>query len=183
MSEMQNKTWRILHRWTGLLLLGLVVFYCASGLLLNHRRDLSYFIARERSVAQVAAADAAPLHVLLDSYKEEIGRSDDPAVIRIKGDGRLEFLYGSHGKTTYIIDPEAGTMETVEKVYREPWTRLNNLHKVFKTGPLWLAVADLAGLGIFFLGLSGLLLSRLTSRDYLLIAGGLFLVAGPVLLP
>ncbi|HIJ79227.1 MAG: PepSY domain-containing protein [Desulfobulbaceae bacterium] len=169
---MNMKTWRNLHRWTGLALVGFVAFYCFTGLLLNHRQAFDYFIDKEITVTAVPVSDPVVLRDFIETYKRQINRSDDPKVIRIRDGRQIEFLYGSHGKTTYVIDPARGTMETVEKIDRQPWLWLNNVHNAFKTSWLWVAVADGAALGIFFLGLSGLLIFRYKVWDYWLLGGG-----------
>ena len=169
---MNIKIWRNLHRWTGLTLVGFVGFYCFTGLILNHRQAFDYFIDKHKVVTAVPVSDPVLLRDFIETYKGQINRSDDPKVIRIRDGKKIEFLYGSHGKTTYVIDPAKGTMETVEKVYRQPWSWLNNVHNAFNTSSLWVVVADAAALGIFFLGLSGLFVFRYKPRDYWLLGGG-----------
>ncbi len=168
--------WRRLHRWAGLMLAGYVVFYCVTGLLLNHRRDFQYFQQRDRAVSPVMPQDTTVLRAFIDAYKRQINRADDPRVIRIRDNGVIEFLYGAHGKTTYIIDPERGTMARVDKSERQPWHWLNRLHKSFQTSGLWLALTDVVGVLIIFLTLSGLLLFHYTRRDIWLLLGGLFVL-------
>lgn len=179
---MTIRTWRNLHRWTGLILLGFVGFYCLTGLLLNHRQNFNYFQEKKKSVTSVPVSDPGLVGSFIDIYKKQINREDDPTVIRIRGRNTIEFLYGSHGKTTYIIDPEKGIMETVEKVYRQPWSWLNDLHKAFKTSFFWVGVTDAAAAGILFLGISGLLLFRFKPLDYWLLCGGIVIMASTILL-
>jgi hypothetical protein len=175
--EMNNKKiWRKLHRWVGLILVGFVVFYCVTGLLLNHRRDFDYFQQRQKSVVRVKIQDPRILHDFIDTYKQQINRSDDPRVIRIREDGTIEFLYGSHGRTTYVIEPQAGTMTRIDKSERQPWHWLNRLHKTFKTSGSWLLLTDLVGLLVIFLTLTGLVIFRYTRHDFLLLIGGLVLL-------
>ncbi|MGV1098551.1 PepSY-associated TM helix domain-containing protein [Thiovibrio sp. JS02] len=169
---MNSKLLRDLHRWFGLFFAVLLGFYCLTGILLNHRKDFGYFQEETVTSSRVPVTDPARLRALLDGYKAQIDREDDPAVIRIKDD-TIEFLYGSHGATTYVIDPGKGVMEKVEKRQLQPISRLNDLHKAVKTSALWLAVADMAGLGIVFLAVSGLLLYRYRPLDRWLLSGGL----------
>ncbi len=44
MSSEMKKLFKNIHRWIGLLLVGFVVFYCFTGILLNHRKGFNYFI-------------------------------------------------------------------------------------------------------------------------------------------
>ncbi|NOY13255.1 MAG: hypothetical protein GXP51_06110 [Deltaproteobacteria bacterium] len=95
---------RKLHRWFGLALAGLILFYCVTGLLLNHRKAFDYFIDKQQTVSRVEQSDTALMRQFIDFYKQQIGRADDPTVIRIRDAQTIEFLYGSHGKTTFIIN-------------------------------------------------------------------------------
>jgi hypothetical protein len=117
------------------------------------------------------------LREFIDTYKKQIQRNDDPTVIRIRKDKTIEFLYGSHGTTTYIIDPQQGTMEKIDKFPQQPWFWLNRLHKAFKTSNGWLLMADTAALAILLVTISGMLMVTYRTREILLVAtGGLLLV-------
>ncbi|TYO99265.1 hypothetical protein EDC39_103108 [Geothermobacter ehrlichii] len=176
MQQTTNQVLRRIHRIGGLLLAGFLVFYALTGLLLNHRGSFGYFIARETSISRIPVSDPEPLHRFIENCKTMIGRSDDPAVIRIRPDGSIEFLYGSHGKVTYVIHPQKGTMERFEKHPRQPWNWLNRLHKAFKTGAGWVFFADMVAIVILLVTLTGLLLVRRRSLDAgLIFAGGLLL--------
>lgn len=167
---------RKLHRWFGLFLAGLVIFYCITGLLLNHRKTFNYFTDKHRTVSRVEPSDSTLLREFINLYKNQIGRSDDPTVIRIRNGQTIEFLYGSHGRTTFIIDPEKGAMTTIEKRPRRPWNRLNSLHKVFKTNTLWLIIADFTCIAILLITLTGLVIFRYRPLDWLLLIGGVLLL-------
>ncbi|HEB70229.1 MAG TPA: hypothetical protein ENI88_11515, partial [Desulfobulbus sp.] len=97
-------------------------------------------------------------------------------VIRIRDAKTIEFLYGSHGKTTFIIDPEKGEMTTIKKRPRQPWNRLNSLHKVFKTSTVWLIIADFTCIAILLITLTGLVIFRYHPLDWLLLIGGVLLL-------
>ncbi len=175
---MQASTIRLLrklHRWFALPLVGLVCFYCFTGLLLNHRKSFDYFIDRNTSFSTVQKSKITLMREFIDSYKAQIGRTDDPTVIRIRNGKTIEFLYGSHGKTTYIIDPVAGQMKTIVKSPRQPWNHLNTLHKVFKTSTWWLILADFTCVSILFITLTGLLIFRYRPLDWILITLGFLL--------
>jgi hypothetical protein len=179
---MTTKLWRKLHRWTGLLLTGFILFYCLTGLLLNHRRSFDYFQTRHSTVSEVEVQGQDVLKEFIDKYKQLIGRDDDPAVIRIKTGGIIEFLYGSHGRTTYVIDSMKGVMTRIDKKERRLWHWLNRLHKSYKTAFSWLLLTDVVALLIIFLSLSGLVISRYARQDVLLlIMGAVLLLLGMAL--
>ncbi len=163
---------RKIHRWFSLLLAGLVLFYCFTGLLLNHRKSFHYFTAKTTTTSKVVQSDTTSMHQFIDFYKKQIGRSDDPAVIRIRGSEAIEFLYGSHGKTTYIITPSTGVMEMIQKNSIQPWKQLNDFHKVFKTSTLWLVIADFTCAAILLITISGLCILKYRPVDWVLVAIG-----------
>lgn len=167
--------WRKIHRWLGLLLVGYVIFYCLTGLLLNHRQDFNYFQAKQTSVVPIKVENQEMMQGVIDAYKQQINRSDNPKVIRIKDGGVIEFLYGSHGRTTYVIEPQAGTMTRIDKEDQQPWYWLNRLHKAYKTSLAWQLLADCIALLAMFLTCTGLFIFRYNRQDFLLLVGGLLL--------
>ena len=143
------------HRALGAVVTLPLVFYAVTGIALNHRKEFGYFQERTTRTWAVAPRDVAPLQQFIAFYKGQLGRQDDPAVIRIKGERTVEFLYGSHGQTTYTIDPVAGQITELTKRARQPWTTLNALHRAFKTPTPWPWVSDaltLTLLGALFTG-------------------------------
>jgi len=174
-----RRIFHTLHRWFGLGLAATVIFYCLTGILLNHRAGFAYFTDKEQREVRVPVTDTAPLDEVLDSYKKQISRTDDPKVIRISEDRSIEFLYGSHGKTTYVIHPAEGRMEIIDKRPQQPLTFLNDLHKAVKTSTLWVILADLAAAVIIGVTVTGLLVVRYRRVDFVLLGGGgLLLIVG-----
>lgn len=171
------QTARKIHRIGGLLLAAFILFYTLTGLLLNHRSLFNYFIVKEKTISPVPISDPALLRSFIATYKQQIKRDDDPTVIRIREGKTIEFLYGSHGKTTYIIDPAQGTMERVDKSPHQPWAWLNRLHKAFKTGPGWLLLADVAAGTILLVTISGMVMVRYRALEIGLVVGGCLLFA------
>ena len=165
-----------LHRWGGLLLAGAVLFYCVTGVLLNHRQAFDNFTVKESRTVAVPVTDTAALDAFLATYKRQINRPDDPTVVRLRKDRTVEFLYGSHGKTTYVIRPGEGRMEIVDKRPLEPFSLLNDLHKAVQTSPLWLGFADTAAVLLVGVTVTGLLVTRYRRLDLLLLAGGAVLL-------
>jgi len=171
-----------IHRWSGLLLAAFIIFYCITGLLLNHRKSFNYFQAKETQTVKVEKTDPTLLQPFIDTYKRQIQRQDDPKVIRIKPDRSIEFLYGSHGKTTYVIKPAEGIMEIIEKKPMQPMHWFNQLHKVFQTSTSWLVLGDSAALIIMVVVISGLLLPAYRRVDLTMALTGLLgLIIGAIL--
>ncbi|WPD24100.1 MAG: PepSY-associated TM helix domain-containing protein [Candidatus Electrothrix scaldis] len=179
---MNKRSWRLVHRWAGLFLLGFVLFYCLTGLLLNHRKSFGYFQNRQTTSATIEVQSEDVLNDVVEKYKQLIGRDDDPTVIRLKPEGVIEFLYGSHGRTTYVIDTMQGLMTRIGKEEQQPWYWLNNLHKSSKVSSAWLVLTDCIAVLIIILALSGLVIFRYTRLDILLLAcGGLVMLGGMLL--
>ncbi len=164
--------WRRWHRIGGALVTVPLVFYALTGILLNHRRTFGYFQDRRIETRPVEPMDIAPLREFLAFYKDRIGREDDPAVIRIRGGTTVEFLYGTHGRTTYVIDPVAGRLTRIVKTYREPWATLNRLHKAFKTPGAWAWASDAVSLVIVAAALTGLWLPGAWRRNWRVLLAG-----------
>ena len=166
-------------RWHGILaavVAAPLVFYALTGILLNHRRSFGYFQRLERTVRPVDRLNPKPLREFIGFYKAQIGRSDDPAVIRIRDGKTVEFLYGSHGQTTYVIDPVAGTLTTVVKHPVEPWATLNRLHKAYFTRTAWAWVSDALTAVLLAAALTGFLVPAAwrRTRRALILGGILF---------
>ncbi|NOZ26030.1 MAG: hypothetical protein GXO94_08090 [Nitrospirae bacterium] len=185
MPGLDSKTTRIMrkiHRWGGLLLAAFIIFYCITGILLNHRGFFDYFVFRKKTAYQVPASDIELMKSFVEFYKGQINRSDDPVVIRIREGRTIEFLYGSHGKTTYIINPEEGTMLKIEKEPRQPLYWLNNLHKAFKTSNFWVLLSDIASVVIVAVTVTGLVIMRYRMVDYIMLFGGILILAAGAIL-
>ena len=163
-------------------MLGFMLFYCLTGLLLNHRESFGYFQHRQTTSITIEVQSENVLNDVVKRYKQLIGRDDDPTVIRLKPEGVIEFLYGSHGRTTYIIDTVQGRMSRIDKEEQQPWSWLNNLHKSSKVSAFWIGLADCIAVLIIVLALSGLVIFRYTRLDFLLlVCGGLVMLGGMLL--
>ncbi len=178
MSPETKRLLRDLHRWGGLLVAAFALFYALTGILLNHRKAFHYFYRLKTEKARITPADTARIREFVDHYKGLIKRRDDPTVIKIKGSNTVEFLYGSHGFVRYVIRPDRGEIVRTEKVFTEPWNRLNNmLHKAVKTSSLWVAFSDVFSGLLILSTITGLLVFRYRRLDvFLLITGIVVLV-------
>ncbi len=179
---MSRRDWRKVHRWVGLFLLGFVLFYSLTGLLLNHRKSFGYFQKRHKTVSKIEVQQEDVLNQTIETYKQQIGRDDDPTVIRLKKHGIIEFLYGSHGRVTYVIDSMNGEMTRIEKKEQQPWHWLNRLHKSYKVASAWIWLTDGIAVLLILLSLSGLFIFRYTWLDIMLMTcGGLVMGIGMLL--
>jgi hypothetical protein len=173
MSPETKRLLRDLHRWGGLLVATFVLFYALTGILLNHRKAFHYFYRLKTEKARITPADTARIREFVDHYKGLIKRRDDPTVIKIKGSNTVEFLYGSHGFVRYVIRPDRGEIVRTEKVFAEPWNRLNNmLHKAVKTSSLWVGFSDVFSLLLIVSTMTGLFIFRYRRLDILMLFAG-----------
>jgi hypothetical protein len=171
-----------LHRWGGLLTAAFILFYSLTGILLNHRQAFSYFQTTQTTRQSVAKSDLSAINDFIGRYREEIKRTDSPEVIRIKDGKTIELLYGSHGQTTYTIDPSAGSMTMEAKSPSQPLALFNKLHKAAKTSSLWLWLTDTLSLVVIVATVSILITMRYRPLDYCLLIAGLILCLGGGLL-
>ena len=169
-------TMRKIHRWAGFFILGFTLFYAVTGLLLNHRREFGYFVEKERRTLAAPALDSSAVTRALAAYEAACEEKRKPTVVKVKNDGTVELLYGSHGVVTYVFRPGSGMMERIEKKEIQPFHRLNRLHKAARTSAAWIAAADLASILILVTALSALFLIRPRRSDWLMLAAGIFLL-------
>jgi len=178
---MNKRRWRKVHRSVGLFLLGFLLLYSLTGLLLNHRKAFGYFQTRHERAVDIKIQQPDVLSHLMETYRQQIGREDAPTVIRVKEKGIIEFLYGTHGSTTYVIDSLKGNAICIEKKDTQPLYWLNSLHKSYKVAAGWVWLTDGIALLILLLAVSGLIIFHYTWLDILLIAlGGLVMVGGMI---
>ncbi len=164
---------RKLHRWGGLLVATYTIFYCITGIALNHRKTFGYFFNRPEEVFSVRPTDTEPLRRLVEQYKDLIGQSEDPTVIKIKESRMVEFLYGSHGKVRYVIYPEEGRVKRIEKQPIQPWHFINNfLHKAAGTSSMWVFYSDLFCIGLLGITLLGFFIFQYRTLDFVMVALG-----------
>jgi len=179
---MSAATLHTLHRWGAMLTTAFLLFYSLSGLILNHRQAFAYFQTSQTEQRAVPQGSLTPINSFIDQYRELIGRDEAPSVIRIKDGKIVELLYGSHGQTTYTIDPGAGTMKVENKSPSQPLFLFNKLHKAAKTGPLWLLASDVLCLALILASLAILATTRYRKVDLCLLATGFLLCLGGALL-
>jgi hypothetical protein len=171
-----------LHRWGGLLTAAFILFYSLTGLILNHRQAFTYFQTSHIAHQSVPKTELTAINAFIAQYREQIKRDDAPEVIRIKDGKTIELLYGSHGQTTYTIDPSAGLMNVETKHPSQPLYFFNKLHKAAKTSPWWLILSDALSLALIVATVSILATMRYRPLDLCLLTAGLALcLAGGLL--
>lgn len=171
-----------LHRVCGLLTAAFILCYSLTGIVLNHRQAFDYFQTSRIEKFQAAKSDLKVINDFIGQYREQIGRPDAPEVIRIKNGTTIELLYGSHGQTTYTINPATGSMQVETKSPNQPLYFLNKLHKASKTKAVWLWLSDALSLCLIVSTVSILTVMRYRPMDYyialagigLCLAGGFF---------
>ncbi len=172
-----------IHRLGGLLTAAFIIFYCLSGIMLNHRQAFSFFSQRETETRSIKTVNNQAVQDFIGHYQHIIQRPDTPKVIRLRDGGRrLEFLYGFHGKTTYIIDQGTGLMQIIHK---RPWPGLSwlaNLHKAFKTSHIWIYLSDFLSIVLCLVTLSILLVMRYRLLDLIFLGLGIILCLGGMLI-
>lgn len=171
------KILRKIHRWGGLLMVGFIIFYCFTGVFMNHRKFFDYFLDRHKTTQLVPVTDPAPLREVIAVYSKMVDEEEPPTVVKIKGNDTVELLYGSHGVVTYVIHPSEGRMEKIVKSPNNPWHFLSRLHKAHKTSDFWLIGTDIAATVIMIVTISGLLIFRYKPLDIALVAAGAVLLA------
>lgn len=171
-----------LHRLGGLITAAFIFCYSLTGIVLNHRQSFDYFQTSQITQSPTAKSDLTVINDFIGQYRAQIGRPDAPEVIRIKNGASIELLYGSHGQTTYTIDPAAGTMKVETKSPSQPLYFLNKLHKASKTTAAWLWLSDALSLCLIVSTVSILTVMRYRLMDYCILLGGIGLcLAGGML--
>ncbi|MFW8601865.1 hypothetical protein ACOHYD_10340 [Desulfobacterota bacterium M19] len=172
-----------IHRLGGLLTAAFIIFYCLSGIMLNHRQAFSFFYQRQPESRAIKTVSNQAVRDFIGHYQNIIQRPDTPRVIRLRDGGRrLEFLYGFHGRTTYIINQDTGLMEIIHKRPQPGLAWLANLHKAFKTSNIWIYLSDFLSIILCLATLSILVVMRYRFLDLVFLGLGLFLCLGGMLI-
>ena len=152
---MKKKTWRMIHRLTGLFTLIFLIFYAFSGVMLNHRKYFDNFMS-VTTTAQEVAMDPQLLTAFMQSCQQVIGRDDTPEIIFIRDGKAIEIRYGRHDPVLYRIRPDVAILETDTRTYHQPWHGMKWLHVAYQTSPIWVWVTDLVGVVMLVMSLSAL---------------------------
>ena len=178
---MKIKNWRLIHRISGLFVVGFLLLYTFSGLLLNHRKTFNNFLYESGVVRERPLTDPRLLSSFVEKCKVQIGRNDDPVVIIIRDNKIIDFRYDRHGYESFLLDPGAATITAVKKEAQEPWHAMKWLHVAYRTTPLWVVVSDIIALLILLTTFSGLFSLRYRRWDIMVVLGGIFIFVAAVL--
>ena len=172
---LHTKTWRTIHRLTGLFTLVFLLFYAFSGVLLNHRKYFNHFMDVTTETKKVAF-DPDLLRDFREQCQAITGRDEEPETIFIKDKDTIEIRYARHDAKLYRILPTRSTLETDTRVYQQPWHGMKWLHVAYQTSPMWVWATDVVGICMIIMGLSALFCFRYRRLDYIAIgmSAGLF---------
>ncbi len=175
---MNKRMWRTIHRWTGLFVVGFLLLYTFSGILLNHRFFFNNFLETTATVQERKIEDPSFLRTFLAQCRKTIGNNREPAIIIIRDDV-IDFRYDRYGWESVLLNPATGTVTAVTKKGREPWHGMKWLHVVYRTGPSWVFISDLVATTILVAAVSGLFCFRYRRGDITALLGGvLFFILG-----
>ncbi len=172
---MKMKQWRLIHRLMGLFVVGFILFYALTGILLNHRKFFNNFLTQNTTVLDRPLQNMTLAEDFIAQCRKEIGDDRDPEIIIIR-DGRVDFRYDRHGSEAVLLDPKKGTISTVTRVPQEPWHAMKWLHVVYRTGDVWKLVSDFAAILMVLTALSGLFCLRYRQNDLLALLAGVLLL-------
>lgn len=148
-----------LHRDLGYLCIGLTLIYAISGIAVNHISpgfNPSYNIEKSTVVITPLSAGSTPDMKFIQSVLEEIGEQGvyknaalvSPGTIRI-------FVEGN----TLDVQMETGQV-TMEKIRRKPILYEANYLHLNKAKGSWTWLADIYGVALFLMAVTGLLMVR-----------------------
>ena len=176
------KNWRLIHRYSGLLVVGFLLLYTFSGILLNHRKYFNNFLRERHLLQEKPLTDQKLLRDFIDRCKAQIGDPREPKMIIIRDLKNIDFRYDRHGNRGFILNPEAGTITAVSKTAREPWHAMKWLHVAYLTTPIWIVVSDIIALIILLAAFSGIFCLRYKRRDLLVVFAGFFIFIAAILI-
>lgn len=167
---------RILHRDIGYFCIGLTLVYAVSGIAVNHLShnfNPSYIIEKSQSVISPLKRSDKPDQVYIDSLLRDLGIDE-----KFKNGAMLSPESIRIFTETYTIDAEIFTGRvSLERVRKVPVLyEMNYLH-LNKAKGMWTFIADIYGVGLAFLAISGLLMIHRRTR----IRGTVLTIAGIIL--
>lgn len=166
----------ILHRDIGFVCIGLTLIYAVSGIAVNHVShgfNPSYIIEKTTAMVSPLATGAKPDQRFIDDILGELEVKE-----RFKNGAMLSPESIRIFTETHTIDLELYSGQTkIERIRKMPVLfELNFLH-LNKAKGLWTWIADIFGVALAFLAISGLLMirGRTKIRGILLTMAGLLL--------
>lgn len=176
---MNLRSLRAWHRDVGYLVAGLTIAYALSGIAVNHVDAWNpKYAIEQRTIAIGALPDAEPTAALAAWEAAVVQRLElDPSAVRGRHAPSIrQFVVFLDGGSEVKVDPRSGDGTWKIVTPRRPLYEFHLLHLNTLKGA-WTWVADLFGLALCFLALSGVLLPQgrlgLRGRGGWLLAAGL----------
>ncbi len=167
-----------LHRDIGYFCVGLTIIYAISGIAVNHLShsfNPSYTIEKAYAEISPLTAGAEPDQRFIDGVLKELDIKEPFKNAAMLAPGQIRIF-----TETNTIDVELKTGKTqLEKVTKVPVLYEFNFLHLNKAKGAWTWIADIYGLALCFLAISGVLMirGRTISRGLLLTAAGILFPA------
>jgi hypothetical protein len=169
---------RVLHRDFGYFLVGLVTFYCVSGVAVNHIDDWNPSYSTSVTNVALAPLEGATLDALEREVVAKAGLNPDEVAGRHRPDPRTVVVFLPHGGEARV---DIATGEgTIRRVRTRPFLFESNVLHLNHLKGVWTYVADVFAVLLLGLALTGLFM--LKGRTGLGGRGKWFVSAG-ILLP
>ncbi len=171
---------RKIHRWSSLFVVFFLIFYCLSGVLLNHKRNFKFLKPKVVSVKKVVKMDPSPIVTIVNRYLSYIPETEKPRAIVIDTDGTINILYGDMKKLAYnkayIILPKLGILKEKVKKPVEPLHFLKRFHKSYHVNKIWIFVSDILTLVVIVSIVTGLFITNYKGVNLFFILLGLIVL-------
>ena len=169
---------RVLHRDFGYFLTGLVVFFCVSGVAVNHIDDWNPSYSTSVTAVSLAPLEGATLDDLEREVVHQAGLDPDEVAGRHRPDPRTIVVFLPHGGEARV---EIATGEgTVKRVRTRPFLFESNVLHLNHLKGVWTWVSDAFAILLLGLALTGLFMLK---GDSGLAGRGKWFVSAGVLLP
>ena len=154
-----NKNLRKLHRDFGYFFVGLILAFCVSGIMLNHRTTWNpvrykYDFIKVQSSFHLPKESVTSEDVKAFNDKNQI---PDFQTFNFRGDSTLIILYKSADATIHLAD---GNGEINVWKQRPILSRLYYLHSAFTDDNWYKWYSDIFALGLIFIASTGMFLMR-----------------------
>ena len=179
---------RWLHVYSSTALFSLLIFFCITGVLLNHSNWISAETAQGTDEFQLPAplseqllanptAGLPALELFIEQHTDMTQASD----VSIDRDaGEITFDYPLPAGFAFVtVLPEEGLI-AVDYEKGNVWQLLNDLHKGRHTGPVWSWVIDISAAAIFLFSITGLIILLQATKFR---SNGLYLMAAGFITP
>lgn len=174
------KAFRKIHRWSSLFILFFLIFYCVSGIFLNHKKTFKFLKTKIIYEKSVEKGSSRPVINLIEKYKKFVPEKEKPRAIVIDDKGRVIFLFGAMKKLgfnkAYFINPKKGKLQKVEKLPVEPFYFMKNFHKSYRVKYIWTIISDILTVIILISCISGILIINFKKIDYYMVFGGMIFI-------